>query len=67
MILSPNMNLDGIVVLIGAIMLGPPIFLSIIGVLFQKKNKKVAKAFYILAVIYLIVSLGICGSLISGR
>ena len=67
MILSPNMNLDGLVIFIAAIMIGPPIFLAIIGVLLHKKNKKAAKISYILAVVYLIVSLGICGSLISGR
>jgi hypothetical protein len=66
MLLSPNMNLDGLVILIAAIMIGPSVLLAIIGALFQKRNKKAAKVFYILAVVYLIISFGICGTLMVG-
>lgn len=59
-------NLDGLLTLIIAIMLGPAILLAIIGFAVLKKNKKAAKILFILAVVYLIISLGICGALISG-
>ncbi|WP_298550422.1 hypothetical protein [uncultured Algibacter sp.] len=64
--LSPNMNLDGLLYLIIAIMFGPAIILTIIGVAVLKKNKKAAKILFILAAVYVIVSLGICGALIAG-
>ena len=64
--LSPNMNLDGLIYLIVGIMLGPAILLTIIGFAVLKKNKKAAKVLFILATIYVIVSLGICGALIAG-
>ncbi|MBC3845796.1 hypothetical protein H8K90_05360 [Winogradskyella echinorum] len=59
-------NLDGLLTLIIAIMFGPAILLAIIGFAVLKKNKKAAKILFILAVVYLIISLGICGALISG-
>lgn len=59
-------NLDGIGYFFAAIMFGPAILLAIIGALLLKKYKKAAKVFFILAAVYLIVSLGICGALISG-
>ncbi|MBB5266685.1 hypothetical protein [Algibacter amylolyticus] len=62
-LLSPNMNLDGLIYLILAIMFGPAILLTIIGFVVLKKNKKAAKVLFILAAIYVIVSLGICGSM----
>jgi hypothetical protein len=58
-------NLDGLVLLIAAIMFGPGIILAIIGFLLLKRNKKAAKVFFILAVVYVLVSLGICGSMIA--
>lgn len=58
-------NLDGLVLLIAAIMFGPSIILAIIGFLLLKRNKKAAKVFFILAVVYLLVSLGICGSMMA--
>ena len=64
--LSPNMNLDGLIYLIVGIMLGPAILLTIIGFAVLKKNKKAAKVLFILATIYVIVSLGVCGALIAG-
>lgn len=60
-------NLDGLVYLILLILLGPPIFLSIIGlILLKTKNRKAGKIFFILAGIYLVVGLGICGALMTG-
>jgi hypothetical protein len=56
-------NLDGLVALIVAIMFGPAILLAIIGFAVLKKNKKAAKTLFILATVYVIVSLGICGSM----
>ncbi len=56
-------NLDGLIYLILAIMLGPAILLAFIGLLVKKKNKKAAMVLFILAVVYTIVSLGICGSM----
>ncbi len=64
--LSPNMNFDGLILLIVAIMFGPAIILAIIGAFLLKKNKKAAKVLFILAAVYLIISLGICGALIAG-
>ena len=63
LLLGPNMNLDGLIYLIVAIMFGPAILLAIIGFAVLKKNKKAAKVLFILATIYVIVSLGICGSM----
>ncbi|MFD2187979.1 hypothetical protein [Aquimarina celericrescens] len=60
-------NLDGIIYLILAILLGPPIFLAIIGlILFYNNYRKAGKVFFILAGIYLVVGLGICGILLTG-
>ena len=56
-------NLDGLLVLIIAIMFGPAILLAIIGFAVLKKNKKAAKILFILAAVYVIISLGICGSM----
>ncbi len=53
----------GIIFLILGIMFGPPVVLALIGVLLHRKYKTAAKVFYILAVVYLIISLGICGSM----
>ena len=64
-LLSPNMNLDGLIYLIVAIMFGPAILLSIIGFAVLKKNKKAAKVLFILAATYVIISLGICGSMMA--
>lgn len=60
-------NLDGLLVLILLIMFGPAVLLGIIGVILMTKNKKKpGKVFLILAGVYLLVSLGICGSMIIG-
>ncbi len=54
-------NLGGLVVMLVLLMLGPPILLLIGGLVARKTNKKVAKVLFILAGVYLIVGLGICG------
>lgn len=66
LLLSPNMNLDGLFIMIILIMFGPAILLAIIGAFVFKKHKKAAKVLFIIAVVYLIISLGICGALIAG-
>ncbi len=57
------MNLDGLIYLIIAIMFGPAILLTIVGFAILKRNKKAAKVLFILAAVYVIISLGICGSM----
>jgi hypothetical protein len=60
------MDLSGLVILIIAIMLGPAIILTLIGLVVLKKNKKTAKVLFILAAVYVIVSFGACGLLLVG-
>ena len=62
--LEGNMNLNGLIYFILAIMFGPAILLAIIGLAIRKKNKKAAKVLFILAAVYVIVSFGICGGMI---
>ena len=59
-------NLDGLVYFFAVIMFGPALLLLGIGLLIRKKNHKAAKIFYILAGVYLLISLGICGGLMGG-
>ncbi|GAL65430.1 hypothetical protein JCM19301_3890 [Jejuia pallidilutea] len=47
-------------------MFGPSVILAIIGFSLLSKNKKTAKVLFIIAAVYLIISLGICGALIAG-
>ena len=65
LLLEPG-NLDGLVILMVAMMFGPAIILTIIGALVYKKYRKAAKVLFILAVVYVIISLGICGALMAG-
>ena len=58
-------NFDGILILILGIMFGPPLLFTIIGFSIKKYQPKSAKVFFILAAVYLIAGLGICGSMIS--
>ncbi|WP_339626072.1 hypothetical protein [uncultured Maribacter sp.] len=59
-------NLDGLVVLIFLIMFGPALlFLIIGGILFSKQKIKAGKVFMILAGVYLLVSLGVCGTMMA--
>jgi len=60
-------NLDGLFTFILLIMFGPALLFLIIGfVLRFKQKKKAAKVFFILAGVYLLISLGICGGIIGG-
>lgn len=65
LLLEPG-NLDGLVFMIIAIMFGPAILLTIIGLAVYKKSKKAAKVLFIIATVYVIVSLGVCGALVAG-
>jgi len=58
-----EVNLDGLIWLILGVMVGPAILLAIIGFALRKNYKKASKVFFILAVVYLIISLGVCGAL----
>ena len=64
LILEPNF--DGLLYTIVGIMFGPAILLAIIGFALLNKKKKAAKTLFILAAIYVIISLGVCGALIAG-
>ncbi|NHF58956.1 hypothetical protein FK220_006370 [Flavobacteriaceae bacterium TP-CH-4] len=59
-------DLSGLVVLILLIMMGPALVLFMIGLIVRKSNKKAAKVLFILAGVYLLISLGICGGLMGG-
>lgn len=65
MILLEGGDYTGVFVMIIAIMFGPAIVMTIIGLSLFKKRKKAAKVLFILSAIYLIVSLGICGSMMA--
>lgn len=58
-------DLSGLFVILGLIMFGPPVLLAVIGAAIRKKSKTASKIFYILAVLYLIIGLGICGGILS--
>lgn len=61
-----EVNLDGIIYYFAAIMIVPALLLAIIGFILSKnKSPKAAKVFYILAGIYLLISFGTCGVLLS--
>ncbi|MCK0136954.1 hypothetical protein [Arenibacter sp. S6351L] len=60
-------NLDGLVAILFLIMFGPAILLIIIGfILRSKQKKKAGKILFILAGVYMLVSLGVCGALLGG-
>lgn len=60
-------NLDGLVAMLALIMVGPAVVLMIIGgILLSKKKKKTGKILFILAGIYLLISFGACGLMLSG-
>lgn len=63
MILLEVGNLDGLVIIFVSIMVIPPIILTIIGFSIRKNYKKGALVLYILAAIYLLIGLGICGAI----
>jgi len=68
-VLLDNLNLGGyggLLFFIFFIMFGIPIILFIIGaILFGKGKKKQANIFFIIAFVYLLIGLGVCGGLIS--
>lgn len=59
-------NLDGLFALILLIMFGPALLFIIIGaILFSKQKKKAGKIFMILAGVYCLISLGVCGTMMA--
>ncbi|MEL1239887.1 hypothetical protein [Flavobacterium flavipallidum] len=58
-------NLNGLIIFILGIMIGPPIILTLIGFAVKKQSPKGAKVLFILAALYLLIGLGICGSLLT--
>jgi hypothetical protein len=54
-----------IILLILAVMFGPPLILLIIGLNKRAQRPDSAKVFYILAVVYLLIGGGICASILS--
>lgn len=59
-------NLDGLFALILLIMFGPALLFIIIGaILLSKQKKKAGKIFMILAGVYCLISLGICGTMMA--
>ena len=60
-------NLDGLFLLIFLVLFGPALLLGIIGLILRlNAKKKVSKIFFILAGVYLLISLGTCGVLMGG-
>jgi predicted membrane protein len=63
-LVSPNMDLGGAILMVLLIMFGPPLMLLLVGIgLRVKEKKKAAKVLFILAALYLLISLGICGTM----
>jgi len=58
-------GLGGLFAIIALIMVVPAILLFIIGAGISKSNKKRGKIFYILAVVYLVISFGSCGLMMA--
>lgn len=52
-----------VAIVIILVVLSPAIILAIAGVILRKKKPKTAKICFIIAGVYLLVGLGICGSL----
>ena len=60
-------NLNGLFVILLLIMFGPAILLMVIGFIMRTKQKrKAGKVLFILAGVYMLISLGVCGALIGG-
>ena len=57
-------GLGGLVFFFILIMFGPPILLTVIGFAVKKKHPTAAKVLFILATIYAIAGLGICGGVV---
>lgn len=58
-------NLSGLIAFFIAIMVGPPILMTIIGFAVKKNHPNGAKVCFIIGALYLIIGFGICGSLLS--
>ncbi|WP_427875524.1 hypothetical protein [Flavobacterium sp. MMS24-S5] len=58
-------NLSGLVAIFVAIMVGPPILMTIVGFAIKKNSPNGAKVCFIIGALYLIIGLGICGTLLS--
>ena len=56
-------NYAGVFFIVIAIMIAPPFILSLIGFAIRKSYPDAAKVLYILAGLYLIIGLGLCGSM----
>lgn len=65
MILQEIGNLGGLIAFFIAIMLVPPILLIVLGFAIRKKYSTASKVIFILAGLYLVIGLGICGALLS--
>lgn len=61
-----EVNFDGIVFLMLLLLFGPALVFFLVGLALRKKHIKAAKVFFILGVVYMIISLGTCGILIFG-
>lgn len=61
-----EVNFDGIIFFMFLLLFGPALVFFLVGLALRKKHKKAAKVFFILGVVYMIISLGTCGILISG-
>jgi quinol-cytochrome oxidoreductase complex cytochrome b subunit len=60
-------NLDGLFAILLLIMFGPAVLFMVIGFILRSKQKrKAGKVLFILAGVYMLVSLGVCGALIAG-
>lgn len=57
-------NLDELIVLVLVIIFGPPIIFAIIGAKLSEKKK--SKIYYIVSVAYVLIGLGVCGSIMGG-
>lgn len=58
-------NLGGLVAFFVAIMVGPPILMAITGFAIKKSHPNGAKVCFIIGALYLLIGLGICGTLMS--
>lgn len=65
MILLEAGNLNGVIALVLLMMLSPAILLTIVGFAIRKKRATAAKVLFIIAGLYVLIGLGICGVLIS--
>ncbi len=63
-LVSPNMDLGGAILMVLLIMFAPPLIMLIVGIgLRVKEKKKAAKVLFILSALYVLISLGVCGSM----